>query len=102
MREFRDDNGAEWIVYPVNSSARTEHGGRWLPGPYQAGWLVFESGGRKLRLAPIPQGWHDLTDDALRRLLASATPVTPTTPRGMRAFGAPTDERRDDGWRRDR
>ena len=91
MREFQDDNGARWIAYPVNSTARGELGGRWLPGPYQSGWLVFESGERKLRLAPIPMGWHDMTDGALRKLLATATPTTPTTPttpRGMRAWGA--------------
>ena len=88
MREFQDDTGARWIAYPVNSTARSELAGRWLPGPYQSGWLVFECGERKLRLAPIPLGWHDMTDAALRKLLATATPTTPTTPRGMRPYGA--------------
>ena len=88
MREFQDDTGAQWIAYPVNSTARSELAGRWLPGPYQSGWLVFECGERKLRLAPIPMGWHDMTDAALRKLLASATPTTPTTPRGMRPYGS--------------
>ena len=88
MREFQDDTGARWIAYPVNSTARSELAGRWLPGPYQGGWLVFESGERKLRLAPIPSGWHDMTDAALRKLLATATPTTPTTPRGMRPYGS--------------
>ena len=88
MREFQDETGARWIAYPVNSTARSELAGRWLPGPYQGGWLVFESGERKLRLAPIPSGWHDMTDAALRKLLATATPTTPTTPRGMRPYGS--------------
>ena len=104
MREFIDDVGARWIAYPVNSSARAELAGRYLPGPYQGGWLVFESGERKMRLAPIPAGWHDMTDGALRRLLGSAQPTPPTTPRGVRAFGASQGERpadrRDEGNRR--
>lgn len=95
MREFQDDSGARWIAYPVNSTARGELGGRWLPGPYQSGWLVFESGERKLRLAPIPMGWHDMTDAALRKLLASATPTAPTTPRGMRAYDTPPQPQAD-------
>lgn len=101
MRDFSDHLGTRWIVYPVNSTARSELGGRFLPGPFQSGWLVFESGDRKLRLAPIPMGWHDMADSALRRLLESATPTTPTTPRGMRAYdpSAPSP-RPDDGRRR--
>lgn len=104
MREFIDDVGARWIAYPVNSSARAELALRYLPGPYQGGWLVFESGERKLRLAPIPTGWHDMTDGALRRLLDAALPTPATTPRGMRALGVAsaerTADRRDDGSRR--
>lgn len=97
MREFRDDAGRRWIAYPVNSSARVELAGRYLPGPYQGGWLVFECGERKLRLAPIPPGWHDMPDARLRSFLAAAQPTTPTTPRGVRAYGSPPEPRPDDG-----
>jgi hypothetical protein len=34
---------------------------RYLPDDYRQGWLAFESGARKLRLAPIPAGWGDTT-----------------------------------------
>ena len=89
MREFTDQHGARWVVYEVDASATAEASRRYLPGDYKTGWLVFETETRKLRLAPVPDGWHDITDTALRRLLLTATPTTPTTPRGQRAFGAP-------------
>ena len=93
MRDFRDDQGVQWLVYAVHREAITgaaaERGRRYLPDPYRGGWLVFESGERKLRLAPIPDGWDDLPDRTLRTLLAAAKPATPTTPRGQRAYGAP-------------
>ena len=41
------------------------------------GWLAFESGPDKRRLAPIPVGWDQLSDRELEALLARAsqTPV---------------------------
>ena len=40
------------------------------------GWLCFQSSTDRRRLAPIPVGWHEASDDALRDLLDAATPVT--------------------------
>ena len=37
------------------------------------GWLAFESGSDKRRLAPIPIGWDQLSDRELEGLLAKAT-----------------------------
>lgn len=100
MRDFRDDQGVQWLVYAVHREAMAEaaaqRGRRYLPEPYQDGWLVFESEARKLRLAPIPEGWDDLPDRVLRTLLARATPATPTAPRGQRAYGTPPAESDDE------
>lgn len=38
------------------------------------GWLAFQSGYERRRLAPIPSGWEDLTDEALGELARSAIP----------------------------
>jgi hypothetical protein len=89
MREFTDGDGAAWLVYAINDGAIEAPGRRYLPDAYQQGWLVFESGQRKLRLAPVPAGWADMRDDGLQALLAKARPSTNTTPGGMRAYGAP-------------
>ena len=93
MREFRDQDGCNWVVYAITDGAIEGAGRRYLPDEYQRGWLVFECGERKLRLAPIPPGWGDMRDEELRGMLSRAKPTTNTTPAGMRAFGAPrTDD----------
>ena len=40
------------------------------------GWLAFESGRVRRRLAPIPEGWHELSDAELRELLRSAEHIS--------------------------
>lgn len=89
MREFIDQHGAEWVVYAVSTDPNEGASRRYLPNAFQKGWLVFESGHRKLRLAPIPTGWHEQSDEELRALLGEARPTTPTMPNGYRAYGAP-------------
>ena len=89
MREFIDQLGAQWVVYAVSTDPNEGASRRYLPNAFQQGWLVFESGDRKLRLAPVPMGWHEQSDDRLRALLAEARPTTPTLPNGYRAYGAP-------------
>src|SRR5436190_1974594 len=39
------------------------------------GWLCFQSAGERRRFAPIPADWFDFSDDSLRTLLHTATPV---------------------------
>ena len=47
-----------------------------IPEALRGGWLCFESTSAKRRLAPVPRGWDDLDDDALRSLLGKAAPVS--------------------------
>lgn len=50
------------------------------------GWLAFQAGTERRRLAPIPDGWEDTSDEALRALCKRAAPappaVTPLAQRG--------------------
>lgn len=95
MREFTDTQGRHWLVYTVGTEAHgVEASRRYLPDEYRHGWLAFESGERKLRLAPVPAGWADMTDATLRDLLAQARPTETTRPSGYRAFGAPDPDSR--------
>jgi hypothetical protein len=75
VREFRDADGVEWVVFlTARSVARDHH----LPEEYREGWLVFESAhGEKRRLAPIPKNWEALSDRELSALCAQAAPQTP-------------------------
>lgn len=87
QRRF-DADGLEWIVYDV-AAASTD-----VPGTLRATtsptahdqplilgittWLCFEAirnNGAKRRLSPIPEGWPNLSEEQLGRLLAIAQPV---------------------------
>jgi hypothetical protein len=41
------------------------------------GWLVFQTRGEKRRLAPLPEGWSEFSDDQLISLLEHATLLGP-------------------------
>ena len=56
------------------------------------GWLIFSSGSLRRRLAPVPEGWHERTDEELRALLASAVPVSRGTTPLLRASERLPDE----------
>lgn len=43
-----------------------------VPTALQQGWLAFQSGTDRRRLAPIPEQWIDLDDATLVALLSSA------------------------------
>ena len=40
------------------------------------GWLAFQSGHERRRLAPIPPAWESLDDTELAALARQATPLT--------------------------
>jgi hypothetical protein len=48
-----------------------------LPPRLAKGWLAFESGDERRRLAPIPNQWDALSDDGLRELWRTAESLPP-------------------------
>jgi hypothetical protein len=104
-RHFIDAQGTAWTVWDVNP-ARVEReldivraarsGGASgqprpalrLDGAFAAGWLCFESGLGKRRLAPIPEAWTELSGERLSELCESASVVSP--PRA-RSAGTPSE-----------
>ena len=52
-----------------------------VPESLQAGWLAFQCGEERRRLAPPPAAWHELSDLELLRLMTSATPIHRKTER---------------------
>lgn len=121
-RIFTDASGREWLawdVFPAGSAERENdvrpadmevplgdgHGGaanRWtahLPSAYAGGWLAFEHGTDRRRLAPIPPDWLTVPDVELRRLVERARPVgQPRESRldtsKLRAMSRPSGEHR--------
>ncbi len=83
LRGFKDPNGVEWRVWEVipskagmETSSRTQSRTSLSSTPYANGWLCFESGSEKRRLAPIPDGWELRNPAGIAELLLHATPVT--------------------------
>ena len=71
--EFTDRAGKSWRVWftrPRLSEVLTI-----LPGDWKEGWLTFESGDEKRRLAPVPAGWERLTPQRLELLCRMAEPT---------------------------
>lgn len=64
-RVFEDAAGVTWDAFAVHPSAEAAGKAR-LPGPFQRGWLSFDSGEERRRLSPIPEGWQTMSDASLR------------------------------------
>jgi hypothetical protein len=67
LREFLDSYGMHWTVWSTIPGNRTM-----VPDNLRAGWLTFESGDIRRRLAPIPRGWEQATDDRLHLFCSAA------------------------------
>lgn len=100
LRTFVDAAGTEWQVYdviprpeerrhydrrtPTGQPAverRSEQDRRVTVGRLSSmsdlglGWLCFDAGGQRRRLAPIPEAWAQASDAELKRYLGIARPV---------------------------
>ena len=82
LRGFKDSTGVEWRVWEVvpsraaiGTSPRAQSRTSLTSTPYANGWLCFESGEEKRRLAPIPDGWEVRPPAEIALLLEEATPV---------------------------
>lgn len=104
-RTFRDDAARLWNAWDVNpmwgerrtrerrlrtaelspavrdrrATQRRHQGGLRisLPPRLAGGWIAFECGDERRRVAPIPPGWSDLDDAGLRRLWDDAEELPP-------------------------
>lgn len=92
-RKIKDGDGRAWDVWEVYPSAVEQRmsgeypaapGGAvtpkrdrrevriLVPSALQDGWLAFQAGSDRRRLAPIPENWIELDDEELIVLLAKA------------------------------
>lgn len=80
VRTFESPEGATWSVWEVIpgevSDFRSAHGS-YLPRDLADGWLCFDCGTEKRRLAPLPAGWQARSDEDLRFWCRAAVPVRP-------------------------
>jgi len=74
-REFQDSTGAtwtEWDTYPIRPEGIDE--------VWRSGWLTFEHGGVRRRLAPIPKGWAEAPASRLELMCRAAEASSRATP----------------------
>lgn len=85
-REFHDPDGAVWNVWDVVptlmdallAAGRGEPRSmspRTVEQSLSKGWLCFQHGEQKRRLAPIPDDWERLPEQSLQLLLSVAVNV---------------------------
>lgn len=70
-RSFTDRRGIWWDVFAVYPEVRLSPHSQ-LKGPFQQGWLCFDSGTEKRRLSPIPDDWRTISDADLEQLAQRA------------------------------
>lgn len=75
MRQFTDSNGTHWDLYEVSTETLAIGRPDFLPEAFRQGWLVFDCGNERRRLAPYPGEWATFTITALCSLLDTAEPV---------------------------
>ncbi len=66
-REFTDGSGTEWRAWETRPGA-----GANVRSSLASGWLSFECPEERRRLSPVPDGWAEGSDDALRGWLLRA------------------------------
>ena len=54
---------------------------------FAAGWLCFETGGEKRRLAPVPDAWERADDETIEQWCGLAKPVVRRPPGSIRGAG---------------
>jgi len=88
LREFEDTSGERWRVWDTVPD-RAES-----LGEFRLGWLTFDNGTERRRLAPIPVGWSELPDTRLSILLRLAAGSTTREPRPEPHITGDPEERR--------
>jgi hypothetical protein len=85
-REFVDDAGTFWRVWDTHPVAGSTL--RSVSPRYAGGWLTFESGLERRRLAPIPAEWEFASRDLMGHWCARASQVR-AGPRGEQSSTSP-------------
>ena len=85
---FRDSQGRDWEAWEVSGAAANRYptvAGK--SGP-RSGWLCFESGAERRRLADYPLDWYERSPVELSELCARAVPSA-TPSRGVPVYREP-------------
>ena len=75
MLPFTDAEGRHWEIFEVSNPTLSSSRAGILPEAFRMGWLVFDSGTERRRLAPVPGEWSELPSGGLQTLLDRAVRV---------------------------
>lgn len=80
LRSFVDADGVRWEVWEVRPTLSID--GVAAPGAHlkeemAAGWLAFQTTGRRRRFYPLPPDWESFSDTQLGILCKHAVGVDP-------------------------
>jgi hypothetical protein len=94
IRDFTDSAGVDWRVWDTVPWPKAVYDER-----LKGGWLTFQSGVVRKRLAPIPPGWEEATPERLELMCRVAEAVrrsggTPSRTEDPGAPGTPPPEDR--------
>ena len=84
-REFVAGDGREWRAWDTYPAANLPRG---VASPMIHGWVTFEHGSERRRLAPPPKEWADAGDVQLRAWLDAAARIV-RVPSEAASAGAP-------------
>ena len=76
-RRIVDNQEKVWDVWEVNPTSSISSRRLTVPADMQAGWLAFQCGEERRRIAPLPVDWSEMSDDALVHLMSDAMPIRP-------------------------
>ena len=76
-RRIVDNQDNVWDVWEVNPSASSPSRRLAVPADLQSGWLAFQCGEERRRIAPLPEAWSEMSDAALVQLMSQANPIRP-------------------------
>ena len=81
-RTFSDVRGVAWEVWDVfprlmSDTVRREAALASISGQLAQGWLAFQAGESRRRLAPVPARWEEASDEQLQRWCSEALAVVP-------------------------
>lgn len=95
-RIFSDLRGVTWEVWDVfprllPDGVRREAAQPAIHGQLAQGWLAFQAGESRRRLAPVPAAWEEASDEQLQRWCSQALAVGPRhrTPGTETSIGRP-------------
>jgi hypothetical protein len=95
VRNFESPDGTMWSVWEVIpgrvSEFRSSFGSH-LPRELADGWLCFDCGAEKRRLAPLPHGWAERPEADLWFWCRAAVPVPPRAALAAARGAAPAAE----------